>query len=75
MWYLAVLDVVVGLSEERLACSSWRRGRCYQLCRDMLASTRRHWHVGAVANVNGGVVSVIVGMRPSWNYGSAWAAW
>jgi len=32
VWYLAVLDVAVGLSEERLACSSWRRDRCYQLC-------------------------------------------
>ena len=31
--------------------------------------------VGAVANVNGGVVSDIVGMRPSWNYGSVWKAW
>ena len=32
VWYLAVLDVAVGLSGERLACSSWRRGRCYRLC-------------------------------------------
>ena len=36
----------------------------------MLVSARRDWHVGAVANLNGDVVSVIVGMRASWNYGS-----
>ena len=75
MWYLAVLDVAVGLGGERLACSSWRRCRCYQLCWDVLASTRRDWHVGAVANVSCDVVLEIFDMRPRWNHGSAWAAW
>ena len=56
--------------------TSWkRRSRCNQVCRGMLASARRDWHVGAVANVNGGVVLVIVGLRLRRNYWSVWAGW
>jgi len=28
-----------------------------------------------IANVNDGVVLMIVGLRPGWNQGSAWSAW
>ena len=41
-------------------------------CAGKHASRLARW---GVANVNGGVVSVSVGMRPSWNYGSVWKAW
>jgi len=65
--YLAFVDGAVGFGGDDLAWLTWRHSRRNQECRD--------WHVGAFANVNCGVLLVIVGLLPRWNYGSAWLGW
>jgi len=57
LWYLAVPNFALGFGGERLACSK------LQARKVQLLSVLRYAgkHVGAVKNVNGGVVSVISG--------------